>query len=300
MGESLSMRSLFQKYGKVAGYVLLTLLLTLYFSVLTFPYDTLKDRYLLEGTQGLPFRVSVESLRATPLLWIRATGIQVLSNKPEDQTSLLTLQEVRLRPSLLRLLTGRLAFRVKAFLYGGKIQGRAGKGKDTVDLAFKWKDIALEKLPVQAQLGGAELKGDLSGQMDLRLRLQGNRLLPGEGTFKGRLAGGAVKNVQFRGFPLPALADVTGEGEVTLGENRLNVESLSVNADLINFSLEGKVDLSRMLASSPLNLKGKVKLAGSLASQYQSMLAGLLRKQDKEGFYVFSIRGTLNSPRFSL
>lgn len=294
------MRPTFQKSGKIAGYVLLTLLLTLYFSVLTFPYDALKDRYLLERIQGLPFRVSVDSLRATPLLWIRATGIHVLSSKKEEPASLLTLEEVRLRPSVLRLLTGRLAVRVKAFLYGGKIQGRAGRSKDTVDLAFNWKNIALDRLPLQAQLGGAEIKGAVSGEMDLLLRVQGNRLIPAEGMFKGRLAEGAVKNLQFRGFPLPALGDLTGQGELTLGENRLNVESLSLNADLVNFSLEGKVDLSRMLASSPLNLKGKVKLSGSLASQYQPMLAGLLRKQDKEGFYVFSIRGTLTSPRFSL
>jgi type II secretion system protein N len=80
----------------------------------------------------------------------------------------------------------------------------------------------------------------------------------------------------------------------------VTVESVSIKADLISFSIDGKVDLSKRLAKSPLNLKGKVKLSGQLASQYQPMLAGLLRKQDKEGFYVFSIRGTVGNPRFSL
>jgi type II secretion system protein N len=233
-------------------------------------------------------------------LWIRATGVDVIQDKQKERSSVLKLREVRLRPSLIRLLTGRLAFRIKASLYGGKIKGRAGRGKDTVDVSLDWKNIALAQLPLQAQLPEAELEGKLNGEMDLRLRVQGNRLVPGDGMLKAHLSGGSAKNLQFRGFPLPALGEVNGQGELTLGQNRATVESFSLNADLLSFSLEGKADLARRLTSSPLNLKGKIKLSGSLASQYQPMLGGLLRKQDKDGFYIFSIRGTLGSPRFSL
>jgi len=294
------MRAQLRKYGKYAGYGLFTLLATLYFSFLTFPYDSVKDRYVPRWTKGLPYQVSIENVRATPLLWIRATGIQVIPDKNEDQASVLELREARIRPSLLRLLIGRPAFRIKAALFGGKIQGRVGKGKETVDIALAWRNIALEQVPVQARLPDAELKGTLRGKMDLRLRVQGSRLVPDEGTLEARLAGGAVHNLQVSGFPLPALEGITGQSELTLGQNRVTVESVSVNADLLDFSLDGKVDLSRQLTNSPLNLKGKIKLSGPLASQYQPMLAGLLRKQDKEGFYVFSIRGTLGNPRFSL
>ena len=294
------MRAQIQRYGKYGGYGLFTLLLILYFSFLTFPYDELKDRYIAQQLQGLPYEVSIDSLRATPFLWIRATGVDLIQSKQNERASFLKLQEVRLRPSLIRLLTGKLAFRIKASLYGGKIKGRAGKGKETVDVSLDWKNIALEQLPVQTQMPEAELAGKLNGEMDLHLRFQGNRLVPGDGTMKATLSGGSAKNLQFRGFPLPALGDINGQGELTLGQNRATLESLSLNADLLSFSLEGKADLSRLLSSSPLNLKGKIKLSGSLGSQYQPMLEGLLRKQDKDGFYIFSIRGTLGSPRFSL
>jgi type II secretion system protein N len=141
----------------------------------------------------------------------------------------------------------------------------------------------------------------LEGEMDLHLRIKGNRLLPGgEGTLKTRLTGGEIKNFPLLGFTLPALEGITGNGELTLGQNRATLESLSLNADQLTFSLEGKADLSPRLMSSLLNLKGRIKLSGSLASQYQPMLAGFLRKQDKEGFYTFSIRGTLGNPRLSL
>jgi type II secretion system protein N len=294
------MRAQLRRYGKYAGYGLFTLLATLYFAFLTFPYDSVKDRYLPRWTQGLPYQVSIENVRATPFLWIRATGIQVIPDKNEDQTSALELPEARIRPSLFRVLIGRPAFRIRAALFGGKIRGRAGKGKETVDIALDWKNIALEQVPVHPRLPNAQLTGSLKGKMDLRLRVQGNRLVPGEGSLTALLGGGAVRNLQVSGFPLPALEGITGQSELTLGQNRVTVESVSLNADLLAFSLDGKVDLSRQLPNSPLHLKGKIKLSGPLASQYQPMLAGLLRKQDKEGFYVFAIRGTLGKPRFSL
>ena len=293
------MRALLKKYGKYIGYTLFTLLMIVYFLFLTFPYDLVKDRYLAQQTQGMPYRVSIDKVRATPFLWIRATGVDV-SQAKKDQVSVLKLTEVRLRPSLLRLLTGKLACRFRASVYGGKIQGRAGKGKETVDLTLSWKNIALAKLPVEARLPGAKLQGKLNGEMDLRMRIQANRLVPGDGTLTARLTEGSAKNLQVQGIALPSLEGITGQGEVTLAQNRATVDTLTLKADLLTFGLEGKMDIARRLIASPLNLKGKIKLSGTLASQYQAMLAGFLRKQDKDGFYVFSIRGTLGSPRLSL
>jgi len=293
------MRALLKKYGKYIGYGLFTLLAIVYFSFLTFPYEVVKDRYLVQLTRGLPYRVSIEKIRATPFLWIRASGIDV-SQAEKEQASVLKLSEVRLRPSLLQLLTRKLAFRFKASLYGGNVHGKAAKGKDTVDLTLDWKNITLAKLPVEARLPGAKLQGKLNGEMDLRMRIQGNRVIPGDGTLKARLSEGSAKDLQVMGIALPGLEGINGQGEITLEQNRATVDTLTLNADLLAFGLEGKMDIGRSLITSPLNLKGKIKLSGTLASQYQPMLSGFLRKQDKDGFYIFSIRGTLGSPRLSL
>jgi type II secretion system protein N len=293
------MRALFKKYGKYVGYGLFTLIAIAYFSFLTFPYDALKDRYLGEQTRGLPYQVSIQKIRATPFLWIRASGIDVSPVK-KPGVSVLKLKEVRVRPSLFRLLLGKLSFRFKAATYGGKIRGRAGKAKETIDLSMNWRDIALAKLPLEAQLPGAQLEGKINGEMDLRMRIQGNRITPGDGTLTARLTKGSAQNLQVQGIALPGLQGINGQGKVTLTQSRATVDTLTLNADVLSFGLEGKMDIARRLNASPLNLKGRVKLSGTLASQYQPMLAGFLRKQDKDGFYVFSIRGTLGSPRLSL
>jgi type II secretion system protein N len=293
------MRTLLNKYGKYVGYVLFTLLMIVYFLFFTFPYDLVKDRYLAQQTQATPYRVSIDKIRATPFLWIRATGVDVTQVK-KSQGSVLKLSEVRLRPSLLRLVMGKLAFRFKASLYGGDVHGNAGKGEETIDLSLNWKNIALAELPVEAQLPGAKLQGKLDGEMELRMRIQGNRVIPGDGTLTARLTEGSVKDLQVQGFALPGLEGITGQGEITLAQNRATVDTLTLNADVLTFGLEGRMDMATSLIASPLNLKGKIKLSGTLASQYQPMLSGFLRKQDKDGFYIFSIRGTLGSPRFSL
>jgi type II secretion system protein N len=293
------MRALLKKHGKYIGYALFTLLMIVYFFFLTFPYDAVKDRYLGQLTQGIPYRLSIDKIRATPFLWIRATGVDV-SQAKKDPVSVLKLSEVRLRPSLLRLLTGKPTFRFKADVYGGTIRGRTGKGKEAVDLTMNWKNLALAELPVEARLPGAKLQGKLNGEMDLRMRIQGNRVVPEDGTLTARLTGGSAKNLQVQGIALPGLEGITGQAEITLAQNRATVDTLTLKADVLTFDMEGRMDIARSLIASPLNLKGKIKLSGTLASQYQAMLSGFIRKQDKDGFSIFSIRGTLGSPRLSL
>ena len=195
---------------------------------------------------------------------------------------------------------GKPTFRFKADLYGGKVQGRAGQSKEDVDLTMHWKNLALAKLPVEARLPGANLQGKLDGEMDLRMRVQGNRVVPGDGTLTTRLTGGSAKNLQVQGIALPDLEGITGQAEITLAQNRATVDTFTLTADVLTFGMEGRMDIGRSLIASPLNLKGKIKLSGTLASQYQAMLSGFIRKQDKDGFSIFSIRGTVGNPRLSL
>ena len=113
------------------------------------------------------------------------------------------------------------------------------------------------------------------------------------------LAGGSVKNLQVYGFTLPSLQGISGEGKVELDKRKATLETLSLQSEQLTASLDGTVDLSPRFTSSRLQLKGKVKLAGQLESQYQPMLEGFLRNKDPDGSYAFSLVGTLGKPRFS-
>ncbi len=288
------MPSLFKKYGKYIGYGLFTLVMVVYFSFLCFPYDQVKDRYLARQMRGMPYRVSIDEVRATPFLWILARGVDVSEVKKND-AAILKVREVRMRPSLLRLALGKLSVRFKAEIYGGKVSGRATKGKD-LDLDLHWKNIALAELPAATRLPGAELQGRLEGDVDLRMDIQGNLLVPKSGNLTAGLEEGSARNLQVQGFALPGLEGITGKARITLGQKQATVDDFLLEADLLTFGLEGKILLARQLLRSSLDLKGRVRLSGDLAAQYQPMLAGFLRNQDRDGFYIFSVKGRLDRP----
>ena len=67
------MKGKMKKILQYAGYGVLTLLLTVYFMFLTFPFSEVKDRILPRLEAGLPFRITVDEIRATPFLGLRLT-----------------------------------------------------------------------------------------------------------------------------------------------------------------------------------------------------------------------------------
>jgi len=284
-------------FGKVAGYGFLTLLLTLYFMFLTFPYETLKDRYLPKAEAKLPFTVSIREVEASPLLWIHLSGVNI-SPKGKAKNPLVHVTTLKVRPALLDLLLGRPALRIKADLYDGFISGKVGRRKGETSLAFSWEDLRPEKHPYVAEVAkGAKVKGSIEGELQLTVR--GANWHGGKGTFSLGLEQGSVQNAQVYGFTLPPLEGITGKGLVNLDQRKATLESLNLKSDQLSVTLDGNMNVSTRLASSRLNLKGKLKLSGQLESQYQPMIGSFLKNQDPQGFYTFSLRGTLGNPRFS-
>ena len=112
-------------FGKYAGYVILGIVLTLYFMFLTFPYESLKDHFLPQLEKSLPYKVIINQIRATPLLWIQISGIRIIGDA-QKKTSLADIATVGVRPAFLDLLIGKPALRVKADLYNGSIKGKVG------------------------------------------------------------------------------------------------------------------------------------------------------------------------------
>ena len=283
-------------FGKYAGYVILGLVLTLYFMFLTFPYESMKDRFLPQWEENLPYKILIHQIRATPLLWMQLSGVRILQ-KPQQKTSLLDLSTVRIRPAFLDLLIGKPALRVKTDLYNGSIKGKVGKKEGDLDLDLSWKGVNPETHPFFSKQGGVHVHAGITGE--LLLRLKGGNLYGSEGTLSMGLKDGSVKNLQLYGFTLPSLQGITGKGRVQVEPRKATLETLSLESDQISVSMEGNLDLSPRLSSSRLNLKGKIKLAGDLEAQYQPMLSGFLRNKDPEGYYTFSLRGTVGNPRFS-
>jgi len=283
--------------GKYAGYGLLALLLFLYFSLLTFPYDLLKDRLLLQWADKLPCRIHIEEIRTTPFLWIQCTGIEIFQKKKMEGEQPLDLEKLKMRPSLLKLITGKPVLRLKGLIYNGQVKGTAGKNNKDMEIALDWKDIQMSDNPLLAKMEGSQMTGMLSGELLLNLKL--DHWITSEGTLTFQFDQGSFSGLQIRGFTLPDMQEVTGKGEIRMAKKKATVETLALTSDLLSSSLDGKIDLRSRFNSSRLNIKGKIKLTGELASQYEPMLASILRNKDEENFYAYTIKGSIKNPRFS-
>ena len=290
------MQGKMKSVSKVTAYVVLTVVLTLYFMFLTFPYEFLKDRFLPQWEESLPYKVFIRQIQATPLLWVRLSGVKIFQEQ-QGTTPFLDISQVGIRPSFLDLLIGKPALRINADLYDGSIRGKVGRKERDLDLDLSWKGVNPEKHPFFSKREGTQVQAGITG--DLLLHLKGGNLYGSKGTLSLGLKDGSVKNLQVYGFTLPSLQGITGKGQVQLDQRKATLEDMSLESDEMSVSMEGNVDLSPRLTSSRLNLKGKIKLAGNLESQYQPMLAGFLRNKDSEGYYTFSLRGTVGSPRLS-
>jgi type II secretion system protein N len=282
---------------RYAAYGTLTLLLTLYFMFLTFPFTELKNRILPSLESGLPFSLRVDEIRSTPLLWLELTQLELVPMTGE-KTPLLEIPELKIRPSLIDLLIGRSSLRIRADLLEGFFKGKVSRRKGNLALALSWEGIRPAKHPLLSRIQNTQMEGALSGELDMSM--EANNWMTAEGTLSLDLADGSVKNLQAYGFTLPDLAGIRGNGTVRVGKRKAEVTSLTLTADQLSVSLDGSIDLSPRFSSSRLTLKGRIKLAGQLETQYQSMLSNFLRNKDSEGYFLFSLRGTLGSPRFSI
>jgi len=280
---------------RYAGYGFLTLLLTLYFMFLSFPFSEVQDRILPRLEAQLPFRVAVEDIRPTPFLSLDLVNVEVFP-KAAGPAPLLELQELRVRPSLLDLLIGRQTVRIRARLLDGSLGGKVSRRKGNWELAVSWDGIHPGKHPLLKQ-ENAQLDAAVSGDLDLKT--EGTQWIGSTGTLSLNLADGSIQGFQVSGFTLPQVKGVRGSGSLTLEKRKAVLDTLTLTSDELSVSLNGNIDLAPRLNGSRLNLTGKLKLSGQLATQYEPMLSGFLRKRDAEGFFNFSLRGTLGAPRFS-
>ncbi len=281
---------------RYAGYGFLTLFLTLYFMFLTFPFSEISDRILPRLEAGLPFRITVEEIRSTPLLWLELVDLQAFP-KTGERKRLLEVPELKVRPALLDLLIGRQTFKIRADLLEGTLKGKIARRKGDLDLGFSWNGIRPGKHPLLSMGENMQMEAALSGDLDMHM--QGNNWITSDGTLSLDLAEGSIQGLEVYGFTLPEIQGIRGSGRVTVEKRKAVVESLTLTSDQLTVSLDGNIDLSPRFTSSRLALKGKLKLSGPLQTQYQPMLANFLRNKDTDGSFIFSLRGTLGTPRFS-
>ncbi len=251
----------------------------LVFLLLLFPFDRIKAKLESEVRQRTSLELSVS--RISPRFFNRFVLSDVVVSNQEGKV-LFESPTVRTTVSLFSLLRGMLSVDMKAKAYGGNVivNAQQGPGRQYILVDADGLDIGSYQL-----LKDFGLK--LSGKFGGKFEMSGDA---GKGKiwFKGLTS----RELKIKGFPIPDLDFDQCWLDADLKGDRLTIKKLDLDGKELKVQCLGDLVLQER---GTLNLTVKLK-PSELLSRQQSGLLSLLKNKDAEGFYQFSIGGTLSEP----
>jgi type II secretion system protein N len=245
-----------------AGYPLLALVTFVFAAHCTFPYERVKDRYIVEALSD-KYDVSVMSVERSFLpggMILRSVALRTRPTRPEEKPTTLFFDQIRVDLGLFAMLRGKVSVDIEAAIGGGTIEGSVEASKSEVKVSFNTAALPLATLPGVREAVGLPMAGGLHADIDMILpqgrwdRAEGKISLgcpgctigDGETKIKPRAPPGGRMNMQMAAF--------AGDG---LTVPRLNLGNLSASIKIANgrgvvedfkaSSADGELDLQAVL-----------------------------------------------------
>lgn len=249
------------------------------FLVVQFPFDRIKTKLESEIRSRTPLELNIT--RISPRFLNRFVLADVVLS---DQTGRVLFESpaVHAHVSLFGFLRGLLSVDFKAQAYSGELRVRTEQGAKRQFFAVDAESLDLASYAFLKNLG---LK--LSGRLGGAFEMSGDA---GKGRFL--LKNLASRELKIKGFPVPDLDFEQGWIEGDIKGDRFTIKKLELDGKELKVRVSG--DLV-MRERGTLNLAVKLKLSERLAKE-QAGLLSLLKNRDPEGFYLFSLGGTLAEP----
>ena len=251
----------------------------LVFLLLLFPFDRVKTKLESEVRLRTPFVLSVT--RISPRFFNRFVLSDVVVSEKSGRV-LFESPSVRTTISLFNLLRGRSSLDMKAQAYGGELLVKVQDGPGRQYLLVDGNGLDVGSYALLKDFG-LKLSGKLGGNFEMT----------GD-SGKGRLwlKGLASRELKIKGFSIPDLDFEQCWLEAEVKGDRLTIKKLELEGKELKVRCLGDLILRERGA---LNLTVKLKLSERLAREQEGLVA-LLKNKDAEGFYQFSLGGTLSDP----
>jgi type II secretion system protein N len=249
------------------------------FLVVLFPFDRIKTKLESEIRSRTPLELNIA--RISPRFLNRFVLADVVLS---DRTGRVLFESpaVRAHVSLFGFLRGLLSVDFKAKAYSGELSVRTEQGLKRQFFAVDAESLDLASYALLKNLG-LKLSGRLGGSFEM----SGDA---GKGRFL--IKNLASRELKIKGFPVPDLDFEQGWIEGDVKGDRFTIKKLELDGKELKVRVSG--DLV-MRERGTLNLAVKLKLSERLAKE-QAGLLSLLKNRDPEGFYLFSLGGTVAEP----
>jgi len=251
----------------------------LLFLVLQFPYDRVKTRVESEVRSRTTLELSIA--RIAPRFLNRFLLIDVvLSDK--DGRVLFESPAVKAHVPFVALLRGSAALNLSGHAYGGEVTVKTEQGSRRAFWSVDAGGLDLAAYPL-LKLLGYRIAGTMGGAFEMNNDAGKGRLW-----FKNL----ASRELKIKGFPVPDLDFEQGWIEVETKGDRLTVKKCELDGKDLKLRVSGDLVLRER---GTVNLAIKFKPSERLARE-QSGLLSLLKNRDPEGYYQFTLGGTMSEP----
>lgn len=288
------------KFLKILLYPLVFMASLLLFSVLLFPFDSLKSRVgtEIENAMGGGYQVAVGEL--SPSLPNGAVLKNVeIRPRGDTATASIKLSEAKLKVALLPLLSGTVEVDFDLKPPQGRASGAFSQMKGGMEIVAKLDRFDLALISFLTQKAGIPLSGMVSGNIDLELYPQDPLRNTGAAVLQVLDLGLGEISLADGAFKVPAmkLAQAGGNSKIDIQVSRGNfeVKAIQFAGGDLDLNTDGKVYGARRADNYRFNLKGSFKPTADFAQKFQ--ILGLVEKQKAaDGSYPFTITGRILKP----
>lgn len=294
------MKEFMSRNKRWLGYVFYCIILAVAFLYYRFPSDILRN-YLEAKVDNLntQLSLSIGLIKPWPPFGLRLRETEV-SLKDKPATTIFGADSLFVGLELWSFFRGRSKYHFKCLAYGGNIKGYVRFERNSTGAPFN-TEIELDNIQIGSYGYLKHLSGrDVDGVLSSTIYYSGQKkdLIGGTGEATLRLLDGRIDLL----LPILSLESIEFDeikADMGLKRGRISLTRLELAGPQLKSTLSGTIGLRRNLASSTLDLRGRIEPLASLFKNQQGLLntMRLLKKGLKDGSLPFIIYGTIREPK---
>lgn len=287
-------------FVKILLYPVVFVVSLVLFSVVLFPFDSVKNRAAaeIESAMGGGYQVTIGKLSPSLPSGAVLKDVEIRPRGGAAEAPM-KLSEARIKVALLALLSGGMEVDFDVKPPQGRATGAFIRKGGGMEINAKLDRFDLGLVSFLTQRAGIPVSGSVSGNVSLEmypqdpLRNTGSAVLQvlDFGLGEISLADGAFK------VPPMKLAQAGGNSKIDIQVSRGNfeVKVLQLAGGDLDLNTDGKVYGARRADNYRFNLKGSFKPTPDFAQKFQ--ILSLVEKQKAaDGSYPFTITGRISKP----
>lgn len=275
----------------MAAGILLFLILLALFTYYRYPWDKLATRISDEVAGETEYELSIGKLKPGAPVSINVSSMKLYQKSPK--VLVLSIDELKIKPSVRSLIFGKPKFKVQGSAYGGEFSAKVKDiGKKQYAVKFSSTNLQLNKYDFNSLLAGTSSSMRLDGTANFTV--SGTA----DASFKNQSLTGSVKtnnfallSSKFSEVELPDLKFGNLEIPFELKGATLTIKPTSASGESVDARLSGTIGINKEFAKTRFDVELKLKFKGALKESLDPFFEWV-KSKDAEGFYKIEIRGT--------